>query len=160
MATLTTHPVIRRLLAPVSLPVAVGWFPILARVYVGVVFLSHGDGKIEDPAAWAGRLIENRGVPPLFAWTSAFVESVGGALLLAGAATRIAAALLVCQMVGAIALVHWPSGMFGEGGYEFNLALIVLAIGLVAFGAGPLSIDRAVAGTTPPAESLAREEAP
>ncbi|CAN5116203.1 hypothetical protein BH18GEM1_BH18GEM1_17880 [soil metagenome] len=138
---------IRRFLAPLPLPPAARWFPFVSRVFLGVVFLSHGDGKLEDPAAWAHRLVENRGVPAPFAWASAFVESLGGVLLLAGAATRIAAALLVCQMIGAIALVHWPNGLFGEGGYEYNLGLIVLAAGLVAFGAGPLSVDGAVART-------------
>lgn len=149
---------IRRLLAPLVLPPAARWFPLAARIFVGIVFISHGDGKIEDPAAWAGRLIENRGVPAPFAWTSAFVESVGGVLLLAGAVTRIAAALLICQMIGAIALVHWPNGLFGEGGFEYNLGLIVLAAGLVVFGAGPLSVDGAVARTIRPRMEPPRKE--
>jgi len=59
--------------------------------------------------------------------------------------TRIASAGLVINMLVAIALVHFKNGFFLSGGpggpgYEYNVALIAMALSLLIAGPGAVSI--------------------
>jgi putative oxidoreductase len=48
-------------------------------------------------------------------------------------------------MINAITLVHWPKGFFnGNGGLEFPLILLTVAVAIAATGPGRFSVDRAV----------------
>lgn len=120
--------------------------PAIVRICLAVVFMGHGWGKLEDPSAWVTRRAEG-GVPLWLAWIAVFAEPVGAVLMGLGLLARYAAALLIAQMIGAIYLVHGRHGMFGDGGYEFNLALIVLSIVVLVLGAGAASVDGAIAGS-------------
>lgn len=51
--------------------------------------------------------------------------------------TRIAAALLIIDMIGAIMLVKLPDGFVG--GYEFESLLIAISISLLLTGPGRVS---------------------
>jgi putative oxidoreductase len=45
-------------------------------------------------------------------------------------------------MVTAVGTVHWKNGFFaGDGGYEFNLLIFAVAVGLAATGPGRFSVD-------------------
>lgn len=125
--------------------------PVAVRAYLAVVFWYHGWGKLVDPVEWTTRRMEG-GVPLWLVWIAVFAESVGAVLMALGAFARLAAALLICQMIGAIYLVHWENGMFGRGGYEFPLGLIVLSIVVLVLGAGAWSVDGAIASTGPRGE--------
>lgn len=118
--------------------------PTIVRLHLALVFWYHGWGKVVDPVEWTTRRIEG-GVPMWLAWIAVFVETTSSVLMTVGAAVRVAAALLIAQMVGAIWLVHWENGMFGRGGYELNLTLIVLSIVVLVLGAGAASVDGAIA---------------
>jgi uncharacterized membrane protein YphA (DoxX/SURF4 family) len=37
--------------------------------------------------------------------------------------------------------VHWKSGLLGNGGYQFPLAIAAIAFALIFFGAGPIALD-------------------
>lgn len=69
----------------------------------------------------------------------------GGAIALAlGFASRLAALALVGDMVMAMITVTFANGFNSEklpAGYEFNVALAVMALVIVILGAGRLSID-------------------
>jgi putative oxidoreductase len=55
----------------------------------------------------------------------------------------IAAAVIGGTMVVAIAKVHGPRGFFNQnGGYEYNLVLLVAALTLAATGPGAYSLGR------------------
>jgi hypothetical protein len=47
-------------------------------------------------------------------------------------------------MVTAVATVHWKNGFFStSGGYEFNLLIYAVCVGLAATGPGRFSVDSA-----------------
>ena len=78
--------------------------------------------------------------------TAVVRPAVGGllicsVLLILGAFTRVAGALLACDMLGAIIFVHGKNGFFLPKGFEFVLANLGMALALALAGAGALSID-------------------
>ena len=75
-------------------------------------------------------------------------ETGGGALLVAGAATPLAASALTGTMTVAIAKVHGPNGVWGQnGGYELPLVMTTALFAITAAGPGALSVDRRNWGT-------------
>ena len=74
---------------------------------------------------------------------------LGGAVALAvGFASRLVGLALVGDMVMAMITVTWSRGINSETippGYEFNVALAVLALVIACLGAGRLSVDAVIA---------------
>jgi putative oxidoreductase len=123
---------------------------LLLRLVVGALFIGHGTQKL---FGWFGGYgldataqgFEKMGVRPgrLNAIAASTTEAAGGALLVLGLATPLAAAGLVAVMLTAINRVHLKNGPWTtNGGYEFNLVLIAAALALAETGPGPLSVDR------------------
>ncbi len=123
---------------------------LLLRLVLGGLFFGHGTQKL---FGWFGghgldatsQGFESMGARPgrLNAIAASTAETAGGALVVLGAATPLAAAGLVATMLTAIKRVHFKNGPWNtNGGYEFNLTLIAAALALVEVGPGPLSIDR------------------
>lgn len=84
---------------------------------------------------------------PFWAWVVIIAEFFGGAFLVFGFLTRIAAAALVIDMAVAMIMVNFKNGFFWlrpGGGWEFPLTLGVIALTLVLTGPGFLSVDRAI----------------
>ena len=132
------------------------WISTLARVFCGIVFLVHGTPKILNLEGTSMFFSENFGVPGWIAIPVAILEFFGGILLIAGLLTRVLASLFVLEMIGAVLFVHFGRGWdVFEGGYEYNIALILLLGTVIAFGAGPISVDGAIArrGVAVPGES-------
>ena len=80
----------------------------------------------------------------LFAVLGGLIEFGGGIALALGLASRLAGLALFGDMVMAMITVTWANGINSETltpGYELNMALGVLALVVVAFGAGRFSID-------------------
>jgi putative oxidoreductase len=118
-------------------------------VVVGIVFLAHGLQKVLQfgIGGFAGNL-EGMGVPlPLFfAAIVTLVELLGGAALILGLFTRVAAVLVAIDMLVAILMVHLPNGFFTmSNGFEFPLTLLGASIGLVLAGPGEPSLDKVLA---------------
>jgi putative oxidoreductase len=115
------------------------------RVVVGVVFLVHGYQKlftfgIHGVAGMFGHM--GIPLPAFFAVVVTLVEFVGGLLLIVGVATRVAAAFIAVDMLGAILFVHAKHGFFSPGGVEFPLTLLSAAVCLTLAGGGALSLKR------------------
>jgi putative oxidoreductase len=115
------------------------------RVVVGVVFLVHGYQKlftfgIHGVAGMFGHM--GIPLPAFFAVVVTLVEFVGGLLLIVGVATRVAAAFIAVDMLGAILFVHAKHGFFNPGGVEFPLTLLSAAVCLTLAGGGALSLKR------------------
>lgn len=117
--------------------------PVPARLALGTTMTYHGatklaPGGIEKTA----QFFESVGIRPGRTWAAAvgLTETLAGICLLAGIATRPAAlGVLVTQAV-AIAKVHKDKGFrVEEGGYEFNLALMGIALGHLVAGPGKVS---------------------
>ncbi len=117
---------------------------LLLRVMVGIVFVIHGGQKLF--AVGLPRFAESlthMGVPApsVAAVVVTLVEFVGGALLIVGLFARVAAVLIVVDMLVAVLLVHLPRGFFNPGGFEYPLTLLVANLALALLGAGAWSID-------------------
>jgi putative oxidoreductase len=135
---------------------------LVIRIVLGITFLMHGAQKL---FGWfgGGGMTETVGMmrhlglahPVPFAWLLGLVEFVGGFVLLIGFLTPLAAALLIGDMLVAIVQVHGKNGFFNtKGGYEYNLNLIAMCLGLMLIGAGAASVDYQVLGTALPLDQL------
>jgi putative oxidoreductase len=121
------------------------WIATLSRVFCGVVFIVHGYPKIMNLAGTSTFFAENFGVPGWVAIPIAILEFFGGILLVAGFATRILSPLFILEMLGAIVFVHFAHGWdIFRGGYEYNLALIILLLAVLLLGSGPVSVDERI----------------
>ena len=118
----------------------------ILRIVVGIVFLVHGYQKlfhmgIHGVAGFFG----HAGIPlPLVAAVIvSLVEFVGGILLIAGIAVRIAAALNAVDMTVAILVVHLKHGLGAQnGGFEYPLTLLAATLCLALAGGGMFSLKR------------------
>jgi putative oxidoreductase len=112
------------------------------RLVVGVIMIAHGYGKVfHGGLAQHVHRVASLGLPGSLAYASAFAEFFGGIFLILGFLTRVFSLLILIDMAVAIWKVHWKSGMFAKGGYEFPLTLATIAFALILFGAGPIAID-------------------
>lgn len=128
-----------------------------ARLALGSSMAYHGYGKLagEGPTTTA-QMFEQLGIKPGRFWAvaSGAAELLAAGTMLLGFGTRIgAAAVLVTQAV-AIAKVHAPKGYaVTQGGFEYNLALIGIALGTLIAGPGRYSgheaIEHALEGRGP-----------
>jgi putative oxidoreductase len=117
---------------------------LLLRWALGVIFLYHGTPKLFGNPQPYLEFFGKIGFPPWMAYVAGVVELFGGALLIAGLFTRVAALLLAGQMAVAIWKVHLGKGVLAVNEYEFPLTLAVAAFTLGALGAGAISLDRAI----------------
>ena len=130
---------------------------LLARLFLGAVFLPHGLQKLLGLfggwgfSATVKHLVE-LGLPSFAAVLVIMIESFGALGLLLGFFTRVCALGIAAVMVGAIATIHYKHGFFmnwfgtksGEG-FEFHLLALGLALVLLIRGGGMLSVDRSLA---------------
>lgn len=122
---------------------------LIVRLVVGLLFVGHGAQKLfgwfggYGPKGTGGWL-ESIGVKPgvVMAVVAGLMELVGGLLFAVGLITPIATALIVMTMLVAIVKVHGQNGLWAtSNGYEYNLVLIAIAIGVALTGAGAYSLD-------------------
>ena len=112
--------------------------PLPIRILAGITFIAHGLPKFENVAGTQG-FFGSIGLPPELALPIGLLEVIGGIFLLVGVVTRIAAALLIIEMIGATLIVKISKG-FVEG-YELELLLIAIGISLLLTGPGRISIE-------------------
>jgi putative oxidoreductase len=120
---------------------------LLGRLVVGVVLIAHGLQKLTQGVPGTAEGFAQMGIPvPEIAAVFAMAAEIGGgALLILGLLTPLAALLPVVVMAGA-AVVHAGSGLFvSEGGWEFAATLGAAALVLGAVGPGRLSADGVIA---------------
>ncbi|MCC6455933.1 MAG: DoxX family protein [Caldilineaceae bacterium] len=121
------------------------WAILILRIIVGIVFAVHGGQKLflmgfDGVAGFFGSL--GIPLPMIAAIVVTLLELVGGLALILGIGTRYVAAMLVVDMLVAIATVHLANGFFAsDGGYELVLLLAAGALYFVLAGPGSLSLD-------------------
>jgi putative oxidoreductase len=117
---------------------------LVLRLVVGLDFIMHGWPKIQNPMGWMNAM-GGSSVPSFLQALAAFAEFGGGIALILGLLTPIAAFGLICQMLGALLIVHLPAGhpFVAQGGPSYELALVYLAasLALIALGPGKFSLD-------------------
>lgn len=122
---------------------------LIVRLVIGLTFVGHGAQKL---FGWfggyglkgTGGWMESIGIKPgiLMAVMAGLSELIGGLLLTLGLFTPFAAALIVITMLVAIVTVHGKNGFWSTGnGYEYNLIVIAIAVGIALIGGGDYSID-------------------
>ena len=127
----------------------------LLRAVVGALFMGHGLQKL---AGWFGghgleataNAFEGMGLRPgkVHATAAGVAETAGGALLLTGAATPLAAGMLSGTMTTAVRKVHLANGVWNtDGGFEYNAVLLAALFAITAAGPGTGALDEGHAGT-------------
>ena len=113
-------------------------------------FIPSGFGKVTDLPRLTRYFVElGIPAPALSAAASATTELVCGVLLLAGLATRFAAAALTVVMTVAIVTARLPDvHTVGDFFYLPETAYVVIFLWLIFAGAGELSADRWIARKT------------
>lgn len=122
---------------------------LVARVVIGVIFIAHGWQKLVDNGLDATEQgFAGMGIPAadLAAPFAAFVELIGGGMLVLGLLTPVAGVLLAVVMFGAAWFVHLDNGLFAtDGGWELVVALAMAAL-VFAVWPGRFSVDGMVTG--------------
>lgn len=117
---------------------------LVLRVGLGILFLAHAGLKlfVFTPAGTA-EFFTSLGLPGALAHVTIAWEIIGAAALILGLWPRIAAALMIPVLLGAIVTVHGAAGFFfsnPNGGWEFPAfwALALAVVALAGDGAGTL----------------------
>ncbi|HEY1420617.1 MAG TPA: DoxX family protein [Candidatus Dormibacteraeota bacterium] len=122
---------------------------LVLRVVIGLIVAAHGAQKLfgwwggPGMANWTAGMTRMRIRPAApWAWLSVLSELLGGLGLALGLLSPLPSFGIVAAMLVAIALVHWPNGLWNaKRGYEFNLSLIAAAVALALTGPGAYSLD-------------------
>lgn len=119
---------------------------VVARGALGAVLLSHGLLKvfvftIQGTVGY----FESLGLPAFTAYLTIFGEIAGGISLILGVYSRLVAIASLPILIGAL-WVHSANGWIfsnKDGGWEFPLFLIAIAISVIISGNGPFALRKA-----------------
>jgi len=122
---------------------------LIIRLVVGILFMGHGAQKL---FGWfggyglkgTGGWFDSIGMKPgiTMALLAGLAELVGGVLFALGLLTPLAGIIIAGTMVMAILKVHGPNGLWATAnGYEYNLTLLAIAIGIALIGPGQYAVD-------------------
>lgn len=119
------------------------------RISTGALMAGHGLQKLTKMFGGGGiagtaSSFESMGFKPgrRYAGIAGLTETLGGAMLVAGCHTPLAASMITGVESVAIAKVHAPKGVWSSrGGLEYNLVLIAVVFALTETGPGRFAVD-------------------
>ncbi|HEX3783030.1 MAG TPA: DoxX family protein [Pseudonocardiaceae bacterium] len=121
---------------------------LVLRIVIGGTFavygLQHLFGLFHGTGVDSfGKFLQTAGYhyPTIMAWVGGGVELVGGAMLVLGLFTPVAAGALLA-LVSNVIVLKWPLGFFAANGYQFQLILAGAAFAVLFTGPGRVSLDR------------------
>lgn len=121
---------------------------LVMRLVLGGVFLVHGAQKLfgvlggTGSEAFAASLAKaGFQQSSILALVTGGTELGGGALLVLGLFTPLAAAGIAAVMASAVISMKLGDGFFAPDGYEYNVVLIAMALGLMFTGPGRVALD-------------------
>lgn len=113
---------------------------LLLRIALGGVFLFHGTQKLMMMDSTT-QFFASIGFAAWVASLVAIAEVTAGALMVLGAFTNFAAWTMIIILIVAIIKVHLANGFsVMNGGYEFQLFMILTALAVVHLGHGKYAI--------------------
>jgi putative oxidoreductase len=129
----------------------------ILRLALGVIFFAHGAQKAlgwfggNGFSGTMGFFTNAMHIPAPLAFLAICAEFLGSIGLILGLLSRVAAFGIACNMLVAVALVHWQFGFFanwagnqkGEG-FEYHLLVLAIALAIMIKGSGAFSVDRAL----------------
>jgi putative oxidoreductase len=127
---------------------------LIARVGLGGILILHGWIRWQGPGQGVQKQIDyltqfGTPYPEVAAWGAILLELVGGIFLVVGALTPFVALAVLVEQILIIAYTNWYRGPdlvnsdgTYAGGYEYNLALALIALLLAVFGAGRIAVDQ------------------
>ena len=117
---------------------------LLLRLVLAVLIGLHGIAKLHNGPGMIPDLVAKVGLPSAIGYLVYVGELVAPALLIVGLWTRLAAVVIVINMVVAITLVHTGQLLMltKNGGYALELQAIYLfvAVAIALLGAGRFSL--------------------
>ena len=114
----------------------------LIRIYLGIGLTVRGVLFLLNPG-WISHLLTTGGDTPLAARLIAVGHIAGGALLGLGLFTRIAAAIQVVPVFGALVLLHSHDDLASQNqSLEFSALVLIMLVFFACFGAGEWSLDQ------------------
>lgn len=123
---------------------------LVLRVVLGTTFILHGWQKLQTwTIPGTETVFAGMGVPYAHAaaTAAAYLEFVGGILLVAGLLSRLAGLLLALDMLGAWWFAHTGHGFFiQQGGFELVMVLAGACLAVFFVGPGRLAIAGAFEG--------------
>jgi putative oxidoreductase len=122
--------------------VALALVPLVGRILISAIFLLSGISKITAPAAMIG-YISSAGLPlPQVGLAIAIAVEVAGSIaLIAGFHTRLTATILAVFTVVTALAFHNLGDQSQFINFFKNIAMAGGLLQVVAFGAGPFSLD-------------------
>lgn len=118
---------------------------LIARILLGVILIAHGWDKFQITGLEGiTGFFDSIGIPAaaVAAPVVAFLEVIGGILIIIGAFTRITGIVIALIMLGAAIFAHIAQGIFvSNGGWELVGAIGAGTLILAAVGAGRWSVD-------------------
>lgn len=135
---------------------------LVLRLLVGWLFLWHGLGKFIGPPFAGVGLPAFSAILSLhlssmsdtmiigIASAAAFVETIGGLMLILGFKTGVAASVLLLSQLAAVKLIRFDYGPFGPMGWEDSLVMMGVLFALILGGPGAFAIDGRTAAPAMP----------
>jgi len=113
---------------------------LLLRLTLGILMLFHGVAKVTGGIDGIAGMVAGTGLPGVLAYGVYIGEIVAPLMIIAGWYSRVGAAVLVVNMIVAVALVH-PTQLFDlverTGGYALELQAFYLLTAAVIMMIGP-----------------------
>ncbi len=123
---------------------------LVLRVALGGILIAHGWQKFSEyTLAGTASSFEQMGVPmaAVVAPVVAVIELAGGIAVVLGVLSRVFAALIALDMLGALFTVHISAGVFvDQGGYELVAILAAAGIAIALAGPGKFAVDHLLFG--------------
>ena len=120
---------------------------LLLRVVLGVLIGLHGVAKLGKGVGGIEGMLGQAGLPAVLAYGVYIGEVLAPLLLIVGAWTRLAAAVIVVNMLFAIGLAHlgelFTLGRTGGWALELQGMFLFAAVAVALLGAGRYSVDHA-----------------
>jgi len=122
---------------------------LLLRVALGGILLFHGIFKLTHGVAWMAQPLGHFGLPAFLAYGTYVAEVLAPVLLIVGLKARLAALVIVFDMLMAMVLVLRPRILTvnpagGGWGVELEALLLLTALSVFLIGSGRYRVAKGV----------------